>query len=90
MVVPSPLPIFFLALQMFASLIEFTVEPVTDKLRCVACGSRRVIRKGGRRRRFRGLPIGRRQVWLQLRVPRLGCKECGTVRQAEITLAHGA
>ncbi len=69
--------------------IEFTIEPVADKLRCVACGSRKVIRKGGRTRRFRGLPVGRRPVWIQLRVPRLGCKACGTVRQAEITFAPG-
>lgn len=69
--------------------VHFTVEQSADKLRCVACGSRRVIRKGGRTRRFRGLLIGRRPVWIQLRVPHLGCKACGTIRQAKIPFAPG-
>lgn len=69
--------------------IHFTVEASEDKLRCVACGSRRVIRKGGRTRRFRGLPVGRRPVWIELRVPRLSCKACGSIRQAEISFASG-
>jgi len=69
--------------------VHFTVEASRQRLRCVVCGSRWVIRKGGRWRRFRGLPVGRRPVWVRLRVPRLGCKACGTVRQAEIPFAPG-
>lgn len=69
--------------------IHFTVEHPDNTLRCAGCGSRRVTRKGGRKRRFRGLPIGDRAVWIELRVPRLGCKECGLVRQAEIPFAPG-
>jgi len=63
--------------------IHFTIEQPDGRLRCTACGSRKIIRKGGRMRRFRGLPIGRRPVWIWLRVPRLGCRDCGLVRQAE-------
>lgn len=69
--------------------IHLTVEQSRETLRCSACGSRRVVRKGGRERRFRGLPIGRRPVWIRLQVPRLGCKACGTVRQVEIPFAPG-
>ena len=69
--------------------IRFTVEQPSDRLRCAACDSRRVIRRGGRTRRFRGLPIGQRAVWIELEVPRLGCKDCGLVRQAEIPFAPG-
>lgn len=69
--------------------IHFTIEQPDGQLRCTACGCREVIRKGGRMRRFRGLPIGRRPVWIWLRVPRLGCRECGMVRQAEISFAPG-
>jgi len=69
--------------------IHFTVEQLGGRLACTACGSRRVIRKGGRKRRFRGLPIGRRPVWIWLRVPRLGCTECGRVRQAGLPFAPG-
>lgn len=66
----------------------FTVEPA-GRLRCSACGSREVIRRGGRPRRFRGLPIGRRPVWIELTVPRLECKACGAVRQAAVSFAPG-
>jgi len=69
--------------------ICFVVEPSPSGLRCSACRSRRVIRRGGRRRRFRGLPIGRRRVWIELTVPRLECKKCGVVRQATVSFAPG-
>jgi len=68
--------------------VRFTVEPSAG-LRCSGCGSREVIRRGGRRRRFRGLPIGTRRVWIELTVPRLECKACGTVRQAAVSFAPG-
>jgi transposase len=69
--------------------VHFTIEQPSEKLRCSVCRSRRVIRRGGRRRRFRGLPIGRRRVWIVLLVPRLECKKCGAVRQAEVSFAPG-
>ena len=43
--------------------------------------------RGGRIRRFRGLPIGMRPVWIVLTVPRLGAG--GTVRQAAVSFAPG-
>jgi len=64
------------------------VQP-TKGLRCVACGSRRVIRRGAQPRSFRGLPIGSRPVWIVLQVPRLQCKSCGVVRQARVSFAPG-
>jgi len=67
--------------------VHFTVAHPDKELRCSACGSSHVIRKGGRRRRFRGLPIGGRPVWIVLEVPRLGCKVCGAVRQAGVGFA---
>ena len=69
--------------------IHVTVKQSTRSLRCPACRCRRVIRRGGRTRRFRGLPIGRRPVWIVLRVPRLECRRCGAVRQAGIPFAPG-
>lgn len=69
--------------------VHVTIEQPASKLRCSVCRSRRVIRRGGRTRRFRGLPIGPRRVWFVLLVPRLECKHCGVVRQAEIPLAPG-
>jgi transposase len=69
--------------------ICFTVRQPVSELKCSVCGSKRVIRRGGRERRFRGLPIGKRAVWIELKVPRLECKECGAVRQAEVSFAPG-
>ena len=69
--------------------IHLRVRQKDRKLRCAGCGSRQVIRKGGRQRRFRGLPIGRRPVWIVLETPRLGCRKCGVVRQADVAFAPG-
>ena len=69
--------------------VRFTIHQPESTLRCVACGSRAVIRKGGQRRQFRGLPIGSRPVWIELVVPRVGYKACGAVRQAEVGFAPG-
>lgn len=69
--------------------VQITIEQPSCRLRCSVCRSRRVIRRGGRTRRFRGLPIGSRRVWLVFSVPRLECKHCGAVRQAEIPFAPG-
>ena len=75
--------------QYVGSEVHFTIHQPDSGLRCAACGSRKVIRKGGQRRRFRGLPIGSRPVWIELVVPRIGCKACGAVRQAEVGFALG-
>jgi transposase len=45
------------------------------------------VLRGHKERRFRGLPIGRKRVWLVLPVPRVGCRRCGAVRQVEIPFA---
>lgn len=69
--------------------IHVTIDQPVQRLRCGACRDRQVIRRGGRTRRFRGLPIGRRPVRIVLRVCRLECKKCGRVRQAEVSFAPG-
>lgn len=69
--------------------ICFTVKQPVSELKCSVCESKQVVRRGGRERRFRGLPIGKRAVWIELKVPRLECKVCGAVRQAEVSFAPG-
>ena len=69
--------------------IHLRVTQGKRRLRCSHCGSRQVIRRGGRLRRFRALPIGRRPVWIELFVPRLECRSCGVVRQAKVSFAPG-
>lgn len=60
-----------------------------DKLYCPRCKSRHVIKSGRTIRRFRCVPIGLRQVILEMAVQRLECKECGAVQQERIHFAHG-
>ncbi len=67
--------------------VVFTVRQETDDLRCAACGSRNVIRRGCRQRRFRSLPIGTRPVQAVLDVARVGCMDCGVVRQVRVGFA---
>jgi transposase len=67
--------------------VIFTIGQERGDLRCAACGSRRVIRRGSEVRRFRGLPIGSRPVQIVLEVPRVGCADCGLVRQVPLDFA---
>ncbi|MCP4602826.1 MAG: ISL3 family transposase, partial [Proteobacteria bacterium] len=68
--------------------IEFTVRQDPKSLRCSCCGSRHVIRRGEKQRRFRSLPIGAKSVWTLLAVPRVECLICGVVRQVKINFAN--
>ena len=67
--------------------VIFTVRQERGDLRCAACGSRHVVRRGVCPRRFRSLPIGRRPVQIVLEVPRVGCMDCGSVRQVPVGFA---
>lgn len=55
--------------------------------RCSACRSANVIRRGADERTIRTVPLGGQPVDLCLPVPRLGCRDCGVVRQAVIRFA---
>ena len=55
--------------------------------RCSHCQSPDVIRHGAEERTIRTVPIGGQPVQLRLPVPRLGCRNCGLVRQAAIRFA---
>ena len=68
--------------------VVFAVERKPETLCCSECGSPDVIRQGGVVRSFRTLPIGSRRVTLEARIPRLECRGCGGVRQAQIGSAE--
>lgn len=57
------------------------------KLRCPACGSREVIRRGTVRRQFHSVPIGKKPVDIELDVQRVECRDCGCVRQEQLGFA---
>lgn len=65
----------------------FRVEPNPGTLRCSCCSSSHVRKSGVVTRRFRTVPIGRRQVFIELPVQRLLCLDCGKTRQMKIAFA---
>jgi transposase len=68
--------------------VIFHIKTKDSKLLCSNCGSRHVIKKGTVDRLFRTLPIGTRPVYLQAKVQRLYCNDCGVTRQERLTYAE--
>lgn len=74
--------------QTFAEGVTiFRIEQPRERLRCSHCGSDEVWAQGGVERFFRGLPIGSQPTFLELKVPRVFCWQCGKVRQVKINFA---
>jgi transposase len=67
--------------------VTFHIVRDDSACRCSACGSADVVHRGAVPRVFRSLPIGRKPTFLALRIPRLECRRCGVVRQAEVGFA---
>src|SRR3954470_14236763 len=65
----------------------FTIRQDLKTCRCSSCGSRQVVSRGRVVRRFRSLPIGSRATAVVLPIPRVECRVCGAVRQAEVSFA---
>jgi transposase len=66
--------------------LHLVQDPKHD--RCSYCQSPDVIRHGAEERTVRTVPIGGKPVELRLPVPRLGCRQCGRVRQAAVRFAQ--
>jgi transposase len=56
--------------------VTFVVEP--KRAKCPCCGRRVVVRHGYRWRRLRTVPIGRRPVFVEVKVLRVHCRGCNT------------
>ena len=67
--------------------IVFSIEKDSSSLRCPCCNDWHVNRRGGVFRWFQTLPIGGKQVYVALHIPRVECRPCGVVRQIEIGFA---
>jgi transposase len=65
----------------------FHVERRRKDYRCPVCGSPNVAGRGKVARQFRLPPIGRKKAFVSLPVPRVECRECGTLRQIELGFA---
>ena len=69
-------------------LVMMTIRQKRESLRCSHCGSARVHVKTHEDRRFRGLPIGSRPVWILLPIARVECLKCGVIRQVKVPFAR--
>lgn len=69
-------------------ITTFRIEQPRERLRCPQCRSPEVWAQGGVERTFRALPIGSQPTFLALKVPRVLCFACGTVRQVKIPFAE--
>ena len=67
--------------------VIFTVSKKKFSLRCPVCKSKRIIKHGSLPRWFHSLPIGKKATYIKTEVHRVECKECKTIRQAEIGFA---
>jgi transposase len=67
--------------------IFFTLSRKNFNFRCPVCKSKRIIKHGSLPRWFHSLPIGKKATYIKTEVHRVECKECKTIRQAEIGFA---
>jgi transposase len=65
----------------------FTINQDLKTCRCSACGSPRVHSRGQVERRFRAVPIGPRETFVALPIPRVECQDCGLTRQVKVPFA---
>lgn len=69
--------------------IVLKLQTRKDKLCCSVCKSKNYIRSGTQVRRIRGVPIGGKQVILEMNIQRLECKDCQAIRQEHIHFVTG-
>ena len=67
--------------------IVFTIEKELQDLRCPSCRGKHVSRRGSQLRWFHTLPIGRKQIYIRMLIPRVFCHDCLVVRQISIGFA---
>ena len=67
--------------------IVFSIEKDPTSLRCPSCKGCQVSRRGEVLRWFHTLPIGRKQIYIALHIPRVQCHFCGIVRQIKLGFA---
>jgi transposase len=67
--------------------VTFRIEKPRERHRCPRCGSSEVWDQGGVERTFRMVPLGSKPTFVKLKVPRVLCFDCGTVRQVKLGFA---
>lgn len=69
--------------------IFLSVQTPDEVLCCPVCKSRNVVHNGYTLRRFTSVPIGCAKTYIEMRVQRVKCHDCGCNRQEEIDFAKG-
>ncbi|WP_239056989.1 helix-turn-helix domain-containing protein [Paludibacter sp. 221] len=60
-----------------------------EKLRCPCCKSKDIICSGSHIRTIRSVPIGSKEILLELKFQRICCKTCGCIRQENVHFVTG-
>lgn len=69
--------------------IVLKIQTPSEKLCCPECGSHNVVRDGYTLRRFVSVPLGCAKTYLEMKVQRVQCRDCGAVKQEDIDFAKG-
>lgn len=69
--------------------IVLNIQTSDEKLCCPLCKSRNVVHNGSTLRRFITVPLGMSKTYLEMKVQRIKCQDCGCERQEEIDFAKG-
>lgn len=77
------------ATQYEGNNIIFKMQTAKRKHCCCRCGSRQVILFGKSKRRLRTVPIGLKQVYIELHLHRLQCKNCNSIGLEPIRIVQG-
>ena len=69
--------------------IVLKIQTPAEKLCCPECGSHNVVRTGYTLRRFVSVPLGNAKTYLEMKVQRVRCCDCGAIKQEDIAFAKG-
>lgn len=64
------------------------VAQAREKLCCAACGSSKVRIVEWFERRWRTVPIGSRETWIEMSVPKVECQKCFSRRRVTVSFAE--
>ena len=69
--------------------IVLNVQTPSDKLCCPECGSHNVVRNGFTARRFVSVPIGCSKTFVEMKIQRVKCSDCGCIKNEDVDFAKG-
>ncbi len=75
-------------IEFATGVTRFHVQPNPKSICCASCGSDNVIRRGASEREFRASPIGLKRTVIVATLPRVKCRDCGTLRQIKVGFAE--